>query len=390
MNKALLQPEVQEFISTYELETTTLALKGSPWNAIPVQELIQQIEGFRKTKDKLPLWHSTRGIVYPPKLNLEQTSSEVTAQYKAGLVSGKTLADITGGFGVDSYYFSQSFEQVDHFERNELLSEIANHNFTVFKKNNSIRCLCQDGLNGIQHAHYDVIYVDPSRRNESKGKVFLLSDCEPNVVENRGYLLDRCNTLLIKTSPMLDLTAGLRELSNTQEIHVVAVDNEVKELLWVLQKDNSPDIVIRTLNFQKKQFQSYSFVWNKVASVNYSNPKKYLFEPNAAIMKSAGFHSLGNALGLCKLAEHSHLFTADEVIDFPGRVFEIEQVLPYQKKEMKKMSHTPMNVATRNFPESVAQLRKKWKIKEGGQQYVFFTTLANSEKVAIVGKKVLF
>lgn len=387
MNKALLRPEVQKFISEFTGSVTKLALKGSPWKDLTVPELLQQIESRHKSKEKLPTWANTDTIYYPPKINIEQTSSEITAQYKATLVEGKTLADITGGFGVDSYFFSKKIDLVHHFEQNTSLSAIAKHNFKQLNCPN-VSFFSEDGIVGIQKQYYDVIFVDPSRRHADKGKVFFLSDCEPNVVQEQESLLKHCDTLLIKTSPMLDISIGLRELKTVQEIHIVAVQNEVKELLWLLSKNNNRNIVIKTINFAKDSTEKFHFFWKEETSCIYSKPLSFLFEPNAAIMKSGGFLELSEAFNLPKLAEHSHLFTHDSLIEFPGRVFKITEVLPYSKTEMKPFLNTKANISTRNFPETVAQLRKKWKILDGGEIYLFFTTLENKEKVVIKCKKV--
>ncbi|MEZ4779347.1 MAG: class I SAM-dependent methyltransferase [Flavobacteriaceae bacterium] len=387
MNKALLRPEVQKFISEFTGSVTKLALKGSPWKEISVQELLQQIEGQQKGKEKLPTWFSTKNIYYPPKVNIEQTSSEIAAQYKATLVLGKSLADITGGFGVDTYFLSEKFNVVHHFEQNSSLSAIAKHNFEQLGKGN-VSFFSEDGIHGIQNQQYDVIYVDPSRRHATKGKVYFLNDCEPNLVEYQEYLLAHCDMLLVKTAPMLDVSVGLRELSHVSEIHIVAVQNEVKELLWILSKNTVEAIQIRTINFLKETTETFNFYWKKNTCCTFSKPLSYLFEPNAAIMKSGGFAALSEAFNLPKLAEHSHLFTNNSYIEFPGRVFKILDVLPYSKSEMKPFLKRKANISIRNFPETVAQLRKKWKILEGGETYLFFTTLENKEKVVLKCEKV--
>lgn len=383
VNPTLLNLEVQEFIRSYTEDTSVLAFKGSPFDNISIQELIKQIEGFRKTKAKLPHWHETPGIYFPNRLNLEQTSSEITADYKASLVQGSRLADITGGFGVDSYYFAKQFGHVDHFEKDELLSEIAGHNFNQLAVKN-ITCHAKDGLESIEQADYDVIFADPSRRNEAKGKVYFLADCEPNLVLHAENLLKRCHTMLVKTSPMLDISVGLEELPDVEEIHVVAVDNEVKELLWILRKDHLEKTVITASNIKKEKVEFLKFTFESPSYTTYSYPKTYLYEPNAAIMKSGGFKYISSAFGIPKIQKHSHLFTSKELVDFPGRVFEMKKIIPFRKKELRdELRETKANITIRNFPLTVDQLRRKLKIKEGGDTYLFFTTLKNNEKVVL-------
>jgi len=387
LNKHILSKEVQDFIVNYSEGISKLAFSGSPFNNVSTLELIQQIESRRKAEKKLPTWHKTTNIFYPPKLNLEQTSSEITAEYKTSIVRGESLADLTGGFGVDCIYFSNKFINVSHYEHNDSLSQIAKHNFKVLDYNN-IECFKGDGVQQVSKKHYDVIYLDPSRRHNNKGKVFFLKDCEPNVPENLNFLLEHCQQLLIKTSPMLDISVGLNELQNVKEIHIVAVNNEVKELLWLIELGFSNLPIIKTINFNKKTTESFNFKWGHKASLSYSLPKKYLYEPNAAIMKSGSFELLSEEYKVSKLQKHTHLYTSNELVDFPGRKFIIQKVVPFHKKEIKKLNIDKANITTRNFYESVAQIRKKLKIKEGGTDYLFFTTTDNNEKVILVCSKV--
>jgi PG_1098 ferredoxin-like domain/THUMP domain-like len=387
MNKALLQPEVQNFIQHFEEDISLLAFKGSPFPDVTTRELLQQIEGYRKTQKKLPSWHQSESILYPPKLNLEQTSSEETAQYKASLVKGKIMADLTGGMGVDSYYFSKIFQKVVHFEWDEELSKLASHNFKVLGATN-IECIAGNGLALLGKQFYDLLYIDPARRHETKGKVFFLNDCEPNVVENLELLLQHCDILMIKSSPMLDLTEGLRALQYVFEIHVVAVANEVKELLWLLSKDKKPAVTVKTVNYQHESIQRFDFLSRGDTPVVYSHPLTYLYEPNAAILKAGAFNEPCSALKVQKLAPHSHLYTSENLVDFPGRVFKIQQVIPYNKSGMRSLHKVKAHITTRNFLESVADLRRKWKIQDGGDRYLFFTTLEQGEKVVLDATKI--
>lgn len=388
INKALLKIEVQDFIKNFEGDISKLAFAGSPFENISVQELIQQIESRKKIEKKLPTWFATPNILFPPKLNLEQTSSEITARYKASLVSGETLADITGGFGIDSFLFSEKFSAVHHFEINVALSEIAQHNFKMLNRL-SVRCSTEDGLNNVLNNQYSVIYADPSRRHDSKGKVFFLTDCQPSIPESISEIVNHCETFLLKTSPMLDISVGLIELGDVSEIHIVAVENEVKELLWLLKNKNEEPLRIRTINFTKSDKETFDFDWNETAEATYNLPQKYLYEPNAAILKSGAFDLLSNKLKLDKLNKNTHLYTSASLVDFPGRSFMIESMVPYTKSEMRSaLTFEKANITTRNFPESVATLRKKWKIADGGDVYLFFVTNVDGKKVMLVCSKV--
>lgn len=391
MNKALLHTEVQDFLEeNYKEDVSKIVFKGSPFPEVSPQELAVQLTGKKKAEKKLPTWFHTRGIIYPPTLNLEQTSSEKTASYKASLMNGRSIIDITGGFGIDSYFFSKKFDKVVHCELNEELSEMAAHNFKMLGSKN-IETYSGDGIDYLKNTTevFDWIYIDPSRRDEAGGRVFHLSDCLPDVPEHLELLWEKGKNILIKTSPLLDLQAGIRELKNIQEIHVVAVENEVKELLWLLKKNTSEAIRVKTLNFRKKGDQVYENSLNNHESIDLSAPLSYLYEPNAAIMKSGLYDALGKELGLEKLHFNTHLFTSDTLVDYPGRRFKVLEILPYKKKKIKAALKTDKaHVSTRNFPESVAALRKQFKLKDGGETYLFFTTSLNDEKILLVCEKV--
>lgn len=393
MNPRLLHKEVQEFIfekSNNPIDLSALILSGSPFEGISSQELGQQIGSRLKAKQKLPTWYTKTGIYYPPTLNLEQTSSEATAIYKSNLVSGDTLIDLTGGFGIDDYFFSKKMKNVIHCELNPELSKIATHNFEVLKAKN-IKTISGDSIEILKECGIaDWIYIDPSRRHDSKGKVFFLEDCLPNVPENIDLLFAKGEHIVIKTSPLLDIQIGIKALKHVKEIHIVALDNDVKELLWVLDQDFSGDINIKTVNLQKNGNQEFSFLLNREVqqSLNLGTPKTYLYEPNSAILKSGGFLSIANTLELEKLHQHSHLYTSEKKIDFPGRCFKVISVHPYQKKTLSKLGITKANITTRNFSESVAAIRKKFKIKDGGENYLFFTTNSEHKKVIIQCKKI--
>jgi len=392
LHKAILTKEVQQFIQKNQnKDIPSLILKGSPFEAVSIQEIAIQIKGRQVAEKKLPLFYNTPGILYPPKLNLEQTSSQITAAYKAGLIAGNTGADLTGGLGIDSYFLSRNFSSFHYYESNEELATIAAHNFEVLKASeitvktgNSLELLRGSGKS------YDWIFLDPARRNEHGGKVYRLSDCTPDVAGELDFLLTRSKNILVKTSPILDLTAGLRELKYVKEIHIIAVNNEVKELLWIIQKDWKQDPLIKTINFQGKKKQRFE-VDNAVKSMNtlLSTPQEYIYEPNAAIMKSGLFTEVCTNLGVYKLHEHSHLYTSSKLrIDFPGRKFQLIESMMFNDSYLKKkLKNIKANVSTRNFPESVENLRKKFKIKDGGNTYVFFTTNRNNEKIVLFCKK---
>ncbi|WP_299547479.1 RsmD family RNA methyltransferase [Seonamhaeicola sp.] len=388
MNLAILNTEIQAFISAnLNADITSLLLKGTSFDTVETRDLIEQIEAKNRCKNKLPTWFNTDTIYYPNKLNIEQTSSEITAAYKSQLIHGNSIIDLTGGFGVDCYYFSKRFNEVIHCEINAQLSKIVNHNYRQLAVSN-VATIHTDGMDYLKTLNkmFDWIYVDPSRRHDSKGKVFFLKDCLPNVPEHLESLFKASKHIMIKTSPLLDISVGKNELKHVKTVHVVAVNNEVKELLWVLEASYEGPLTIETVNIKKDQNEVFSFNPNK-RGVEYSLPLTYLYEPNAAILKSGGFNDVSNQLKIFKLHQHSHLYTGELLINFPGRRFKIDTILPYNKKAFKKTGLKKANVTTRNFPETVQQIRRKLQIKDGGDTYLFFTTDVNNNKIILVTSK---
>lgn len=393
MNKAILNKEVQKFIDVnLRLDTNGLILKKSIFIEVSNKELAEQIIAKLKCKDKLPTWFGLESGLFPVKISIEQTSSEETAKYKASLISGKNIVDITGGFGVDDFYFSQNFESIIHCELNPELSEITEHNFKELGVGNCT-FFVGDGLVLLQNSEekFDWIYLDPSRRSDVKGKVFLLKDCLPNIPDNLELLFLKSNNVMMKTSPLVDISQGISELKGVKEIHVVAVKNEVKELLWILEKESSGDILIKTVNLIGEDKQEFEFALSSEGNQDpkYSLPLNYLYEPNSAILKSGAFNQVSVQLELFKLNKHSHLYTSQDLIPFPGRSFEIKEVIPFQKKVLKKrFGGSKTNITIRNFPKKVDELRKDLNIKDGGDVYLFFTTNRTGEKVCLVCRKV--
>lgn len=388
MNLSILNTEVQDFINAnLNEDISKLLLNGISFSEIETKDIIKQIEAKKRSKKKLPTWFNSKNIYFPNKLNIEQTSSEVTANYKANLVSGNSLIDLTGGFGVDAYYFSKRIKNVIHCEINKSLSEIVKHNYKTLNIN-TIECLNENGIEALKHIDrpFDWIYIDPSRRDDTKKKVFLLSECIPNIKTFQGLFLKYANNVMIKTSPLLDIKATLNDLKQIKELHVIALDNEVKELLWVLERDCKTEFIIKTVNLTKQSKQEFEFSFENESNeiAEYTGPIAYLYEPNAAILKAGAFNSVSTQLNIPKLHKHSHLYTSNTLIDFPGRRFKIEKNIPFNKKIFAKEKISKANVTTRNFPISVGEIRKKLKIKDGGDIYLFFTTDLNNIKIILV------
>ncbi|TBN06845.1 class I SAM-dependent methyltransferase [Hyunsoonleella flava] len=392
MNKLILNTEIQEFIkSNIESDLNSILLKGTHFEGIETSEIVNQIEAKKRCKKKLPSWFQKECIYYPNKLHIEQTSSEVTAKYKSELLQGETIIDLTGGFGVDCYYFAKRFKNVMHCEINSELSSIARHNYSQLNVKN-VQVKNTDGIAFLSEikSQFDWIYCDPSRRHGTKGKVFFLKDCLPDIPKHLDLLFQHSNHILIKTSPLLDISSGINELKYVKSIHIVAVSNEVKELLWILEKEFKGSISINTVDIKSDAVDRFNFKFEdeKSTEPKLSMPLSYLYEPNAAILKSGAFHQVSHQLDVYKLHPHSHLYTSETLVDFPGRIFKIETVIPYNKKAFKTLNIDKANVTTRNFPDRVENIRKKLKIKDGGDTYLFFTTNIEGNKIIIACKKV--
>ena len=377
MNPRILHTAVQDYIRNNEkADIHRLLLQESPFPGLSTKELAEQIESRNKARSKLPTWFSATSIYYPNKRNLEQSSSEQAAAYKASLVDAGKVFDLTGGFGIDTYYFSKKAKEVIYWESDEQLAAIAAHNLKQLGAAN-VSCQHGDGIAWLKEKKpkADLIYIDPSRRSSERKRVFLLSDCQPDVPGHLPFLFDSASMILVKTSPLLDLNAGLRELHYVKEIHIVAINNEVKEVLWLLERGFKADPIVHTVNLLRggNQLFSFSLPQEKLIERNFSEPLLFLYEPNAAIMKSGGFNSLGLHYNLPQLHVHSHLFTSDTDVEFPGRAFKVRRVLPFSRKNMKTLACERANITTRNFPISVAEIRKRSGIADGGPLYLFFT-----------------
>ncbi len=391
MKTELLSLEVQQFIEeNLSSDIGTLALRKSPFSNIPMSILAGQIESKQKAKTKLALWYNTKNILFPSKLSIEQTSSDRCAMYKASLVKQGNLIDLTGGFGIDSYYFAQNLAHVTHLEMQEELSIIAQHNFKVLQQDNIV-CHSTDSIAFLEQSQqtWDYIYLDPARRNQSKQKVFLLSDCTPDVIEHMDLLLQKTSTILIKTAPLLDIQAVINQLKYIKQVHIVALNNEVKELLWVVQKNYTGSIELIAVNINKDKTDLFCVNFDDHCIGKYGYLEQFLYEPNAAILKTGKFQCVSDKFDVKKLHQNSHLYTSEDLQEFSGRRFKIVNHYEYNKANAKQyLSNIKANITVRNFPLKVEDIRKKWKIKEGGNTYIFFTTLQNNEKVFIICEKI--
>lgn len=374
-NEAILSTDVQDFILKNEsIEPNQVALKKAIFSQVGNSELAQQIESRRKAKKKLPTWYMTDGIYYPKTLSIEQSSSEKTANFKKKLISsGESLIDLTGGFGVDAYYFSLMAKKVIHCEIDPTLSKIAEHNAKVLNRKN-IEFRQGDGMDILKKSeeHFDTVYIDPARRLNTK-KVFLLQDCQPDILEYRQTLLGKSKQVIIKTSPLLDISQTLIQLQNIKEIYILSIKNECKELLIVLdQEPNSrTKITAKLLNEDERSFSFFADE-EPEAKASFSEPENYIYDPDASLLKAGCFKLISTHYKLNKLHINTHLYTSSKRIEnFAGRSFKIKTVTNY--KDFKKgKNHPAASIISKNFPINSATLRKKHKIKESAEHFLFF------------------
>ena len=405
----LINEKTWEFVRQHaDDDVRKLALQGTRDGEVDLPMALQQIAGWQTARRKLPSWAAVEGIVYPPHLNMEQCSSERTARYKAQIVGrGDIFVDLTGGFGIDFYWLSQGFQQRIYVEQNEALCALADHNFRQLGHACMVKCSTAAAfLQTLTHA--DLIFLDPARRNEHGGRTYGIVDCTPNVLEMLPLLLQKSDRVLLKLSPMLDWQAAVTELQFVSEVHILSTDNECKELLLLLEPSAEPrsveDCLVVCVNNnqvfkidEKEQSKDLlqvksGFTSSKTGVYFKQNQEPlFLYEPNASIMKAGCFSVLEQRFPVSQVAPNSHLFlSSDEIDDFPGRRFQIQSISSLNKKELSSVL-APLeraNMTVRNFPMTVDQLRKKLKLKDGGDIYIFATTTADGQHRLFICRKI--
>lgn len=401
-----------------------LALQKNKYKDIDFDFALRQIQGRKKTRDKLPLLASIPRFVFPPSLALEQCSSEITAKYKRIIIndilcSGDTacrvstendpdksswntacrvstgnhriMADLTGGFGIDTLFLSNLFETCHYVEPQRQLCDILSHNLKLlqFEHVQIHQTTMEDFIQDMEPV--DFLYLDPSRRNAQGSRVVSLEDCTPNIVQYKDILLQKTRKVMLKLSPMLDIKRALARLPETKEIYVLALNGECKELLLLLDVGVQKPLQYHAVNIwlEGNSMKELCFDFTDEEEQN-AIPKfdsqvgQYLYEPNAAILKAGAFKSLATHFGLNKLHPHTHLYTSDSLIkEFPGRIFRVQNIYSYKDAKTALKTIQKANVAVRNFPQTADELKKSLKLADGGAVYVFGTTLDNGQKVII-------
>lgn len=372
-------------------DLTRLLLSAAKYPGMDIPFLVDQIAARRQIREKLPSWYANEQLIFPAKIAAEQCSSEQTAVYKQCLVGeGWNVCDLTGGLGIDSYFISWKAGHLTYIERFPAYCEAAEHNFSVLGADN-ITVINADTTQYINKLpEVDAFYIDPARRGECNKRVFALQDCEPDLPGLLPELLKRSPRVMAKLSPMADIQMTLGLLPGTTSIHVLSVKNECKELLFVTERETkNGNPAIHCINFGSDGMQSFLFTVEEERSAELivaGQVAGYLYEPNASVLKAGAFKQIAVKMGVEKLQVSSHLYTSDRLVsDFPGRVFRVDEVLPFTGKLCKGLSKMipQANITVRNFPLSVEELRKRTKITDGGSTYLFATTLADGEKVLV-------
>jgi len=378
----LINEDIQNYINAnLNTDLHTLLLKKSPFPEVSMHEIVQQIKGKQVAERKFPFLLK-EGIIFPPQLNLEQSSSEKTALYKSATLKGNKFIDLTSGFGIDAYYLSQNFDDITLIEQNTELLDIVEHNWKILgRQAKFINSKLEDFLNENQE-HFDVIYLDPARRDQNKNKVFLLEDLSPGILEVQEKLQSVSSLVVIKLSPLIDLKYLVSVLPGIVEIDIIALKNDVKEVVVFLSNENTGKVLCNCVNLDSNEAAfTYTFGDEETAQAEYSEPEKYIYIPNNAVLKAGVFNLISQKFGLKKLHPNSHLYTSGEKIDnFPGRIFEMVMI---DSKSIKKKGQ--FNIISRNYPLKPEEIKKKYGLKDGGDQYLIFT---QSKKGKIILKSV--
>ncbi len=378
MNSAILTPEFQDYLKKIENEDfKSIGLKKSPFSTISSAEIAQQLKGLQVAKHKFPTLYSTKNTFFPPSINLEQASSEATAQYKSTLVNGNSLIDLTAGFGIDTIAFAKSFKKVFHIEQNQDLSKIVQYNASILATNlETYTGTFQSFFEENPTQKFDVIYLDPARRNSS-GRKFILEDLEPNILEWIPVFFEKSDKIMIKLSPLLDITSTLQQIENITEIHIVALKNEVKDFLLILDKNHTTkNPLIKAVNLESNQ-SDFEFLYEDehFSNAKYGAIQHYIYEPNVAILKTGAFKLLSEKFNLNKLHQNTHLYTSDHIIKaFPGKIYQVDQIIENPKKEILKLK---ANLLVKNYNQPIDVIKKKFKIIDGGGTTLIFTQSIN-------------
>jgi len=366
----MLNKEIQNYINAnLNTDLHSLLLKKSPFPEVSMQEIVQQIKGKQTAQKKFPFLLK-EGIIFPPQLNLEQASSEKTAEYKSQILKGKKFIDLTSGFGIDAYYLSKNFEEVTLVEQNSELLKIVEHNWNILdRKASFVNQNLEDFLTHNKE-HFDVIYLDPARRDQNKNKVFLLEDLSPDILQIKEKLLSTADQVIIKLSPLIDLKYLVSALPEIFRIEIIAVRNDVKEVIIFLSNEKKNEIAVTCANLESgESVFTFKFWEEENSAAAYSDPEEFIYIPNNSILKAGVFNLISERYKLKKLHPNTHIYTSEQKnTDFPGRILQMESI---ESKQIKKKEQ--FNIITKNYPLKPEDIKKKYGIKDGGKNYLIFT-----------------
>jgi len=375
-----------------EDDTSKLLFSRKKYPGIDMDRAVRCIEARRKAASKLPFWHKLPQIDYPGSLSLEQCSSEATAIYKQRFVKdGATMADLTCGLGVDCFFMGRKASEVHCCEMSDALCESARHNFELLGADNTTVHNCEAETFLYEHkTHFDLIYADPARRGKASQRIYDITLCSPDISLLKEKILSISDSLLVKVSPMADITHTLKLLPETREVHVLSVEGECKEVLLLLRKGSfEGEALITAVQLKKGRETALQFTLSEErgAEVDYCREVgPYLFRPDKAVLKAGAFKLLSRRFNIRKLAQGTHLYTADAPgRDFPGRCYEVVKVVAFSKKELSSIAgeYPEAGLLSVNFPIDTEQLRKRMGIKEGGEHFIFATTIADRKELII-------
>jgi hypothetical protein len=385
----LNNPEVLNFIQQHQQDDpAVLALQAKKFPALPIREIAVQIASRKKARKKLPEWWANSRVIFPPQQNLEQASGEEAARFKSTLVGGGSLLDLTGGTGIDAFYLSENFEQVTVVEPVKELCELIRHNFAVFDRRVEVVQSSAKNFLKSNHRMFDQIYVDPSRRTKSQQRIFDFKDYAPNIPELMPLMLQKFSKILVKASPMIDLRMGCRELGGCRRVVTLAVRNEMKEILYDLERDLDERPVIHAVNLEGKRYEIFEFNQdNSHKSIpELSRPLGYIYEPNSAIRKAGLYDELARVYRLKKLHPNTHLYTSQAFHqEYPGKIFGEVELIKQDKKTIKqRFPNGLVNVISKNYPLGTNELKKKYRLNDGGTEFLVFCEISQLGKTALV------
>ena len=380
-----MTPEEIKYINDHlNDDVATLALRGG---ASPF--VLMQIEARQRLCDKLPTILKNNNFIFPTRISTEQASSEITAQIKAGLINDATgtSADLTGGLGIDTIFMARHSRRHHYIELNPDHCDAARNNLPLFLDNVEIHNTDAESFIRSTTDHFSFVYIDPARRGNCNSKVFRLEDCSPNILELKPLIMSKCEQLIVKLSPMLDTTEAIEKLK-AERIVIISIENECKELVAVCSNNTTDSCTIEAIEVNKHgrwEFSNRLVRLDNLVRLDRLDNLGYLYEPYAAMMKSGLYREMEAAYGVRMVAQSSHLFLSEKRIDFPGRVFKITQIEPFNKKSVKSIRKA--NITVRNFPISVSEVRKRFGIADGGDVYLFLTTDNQGNKLIITCRK---